>query len=135
MAILVDTSVWVDFFNARASPEESRLRVALEQGEELVIPGLVLAEILCGLASRSEADRIMRLFEAFRPAAPLETDDYPAAAQHYRACRERGFTVRGLVDCLLAQLCVRCRYRLLAHDRDFLALARVCPLQREPADR
>ncbi|MGH9483095.1 MAG: type II toxin-antitoxin system VapC family toxin [Terriglobales bacterium] len=134
MPLLVDTSVWVDFFNARASPEESRLRGALEQGEEIVVPGLVLAEILCGLPSRGEAERIARLFQAFSPAAELETGDYPAAAQLYRSCRRRGWTVRGLADCLVVQLCVRCGYRLLARDRDFQALAAVCPLRRELPD-
>lgn len=131
MPLLVDTSVWVDFFRSDDSGEEARLRAALESGEELVVPGLVLAEVLLGLGSQRDVERISRLFGAFTPAAELVADDYPAAAELYRACRRRGFTVRGLVDCLLAQLCVRCDYRLLARDRDFQALAAVCPLRLE----
>jgi predicted nucleic acid-binding protein len=127
--ILVDTSVWIDYFNTQPSDEAAYLTFCIAESRALVIPGLVLTEILLGVRNDAEAVRIVRMMSAFDLAPELERTDYEQAAGLYRACRARGITPRSTVDCLIAQLCVRHEYELLARDRDFAAIAQVSPLK------
>lgn len=128
--ILVDTSVWIDFFNGHESVEATYLRTCIVDGQSLRIPGLVLAEILVGLRTDAEVKRVTEALSAFDKAPEIDGVDYVKAAELYRACRGRGHTIRSLVDCLLAQLCLRHDYELLAKDRDFVAIGEVSPLRR-----
>jgi predicted nucleic acid-binding protein len=81
--MLVDTSVWIDFFNGHASPEANRLVQALEEGGLITLPGLVLTEILLGFRSESEATRIHGLLNAF---------EYVKDPQGWITLRLQGFT-------------------------------------------
>lgn len=126
--MLVDTSVWVDYFNGYPSPQADCLAEAIDGALPIVIPGIVLTEILLGLRSDAEAARIADLLTAFDPAPDLVREDYIEAAVIYRQCRGRGYTIRFTVDCLIAQVCLRNDYPLLSKDRDFKAIARCRPL-------
>ncbi|MGD9597521.1 MAG: PIN domain nuclease [Steroidobacteraceae bacterium] len=127
--LVVDTSVWVDHFNVHASPQAVALAEAIDSAAEIVLPGIVLTEILLGLRTDGEADRIERLLAAFTAPPPLSRSDYLAAARTYRGCRAAGRTIRSVVDCLIAQLCLRQQYVLLSKDHDFEAIARTFPLR------
>ena len=127
--ILVDTSVWVDYLNTHPSDEAAYLTLCIAEGRDLVIAGLVLTEILLGARSDAEAARITGVMSAFDLAPELERADYEQAAELYRACRARGMTPRSTVDCLIARLCLKYDYELLARDRDFQAIARISPLR------
>ncbi|MDE2136638.1 MAG: PIN domain nuclease [Gammaproteobacteria bacterium] len=127
--ILVDTSVWVDYLNTHPSDEAAYLTLCIAEGRELVIPGLVLTEILLGARSDVEAARITRVMSAFDLAPELERADYEQAARLHRACRARGMTPRSTAECLIAGLCLKHDYELLARDRDFQAIAQVSPLR------
>ncbi len=128
--ILVDTSVWIDFFNGVDSAQAAHLRSCIADGQPLVLPGLVLTEILQGLRTEADAERVARVLSAFDPVLDLDSTDYPKAAAIYRVCRNRGVTIRSTIDCLIAQLCLRYGHELLAKDRDFEGIATVFPLQR-----
>ena len=121
--MLVDTSVWIDYFNGYASAQAERLEQAIANGEPIAIPGLVLTEILLGLKSEAEALRITSILEAFDFINGPDYSDYLEAARIYRACRSKGYTVRSTVDCLIAQLCLRDSLPLLCKDRDFYAIS------------
>jgi predicted nucleic acid-binding protein len=127
--ILVDTSVWIDYFNTQLSDEAAYLTFCIAESRELVIPGLVLTEILLGARNDAEAARITRVMSTFDLTPELERADYEQAAGLYRACRARGITPRSTIDCLIAQLCLRYGYELLARDRDFAAIAQVSDLK------
>jgi hypothetical protein len=127
--ILVDTSVWIDYFNAYPSAEATYLTTCIAEATDLVIPGLVLTEILLGTRSDADAARIGHVLSALDVAPELERADYERAAGLYRACRARGITPRSTIDCLIAQLCLRHEYALLARDRDFEAIAKIAPLR------
>jgi len=127
--ILVDTSVWIDYFNAYPSDEAACLTLCIAESRDLVIPGLVLTEILLGARNDTEGARISRVMSAFDLAPELERADYEQAANLYRACRTHGMTPRSTIDCLIAQLCLKHGYELLARDRDFAAIAQVSPLR------
>ncbi len=127
--MLVDTSVWVDHFNGYPSPEAIRLRKAIADNESIVLCGIILTEILLGLRSDAEAERIADLLDAFDNAPELDRDDYRKAANIYRRCRAEGQTIRSTIDCLIAQLCIRHGFALLTKDGDFRAIAASHPLR------
>ncbi len=128
--ILVDTSVWIDFFNGLDSVEAACLRDCIADAHPVTLPGLVLTEILQGLRSDADVERVAEALTAFEATPEMDSADYRQAAEIDRSCRRQGMTVRSTIDCLIAQLCLRHGYELLAKDRDFEAIARVFPLQR-----
>jgi predicted nucleic acid-binding protein len=130
MVILVDTSVWIDYFNGLGSIEVDFLTVCIAEQRPIVFPGLVLTEILLGVRNEAQADQVAATLRAFELAPELTRSDYEDAAAIYRACRARGMTVRSTIDCLIAQLCLRYDYELLTHDRDFEVIRRFFPLRR-----
>jgi predicted nucleic acid-binding protein len=129
MRTLVDTSVWIDWLNARESAETDWLRRAIKIGHPIIIPGLVLTEVLRGVAGEPEARRLERMLSQFDPPPALDETDYRDAARLYRECRSKGVTIASTVDCLIAQLAIRHGLKLLTCDRDFAAIAHVAPLR------
>jgi predicted nucleic acid-binding protein len=130
--MMVDTSVWIDYFNGFRSLEAERLTTAIEEGEPISIPGLVLTEILLGLRSETEASRIADLLTAFDEVPDPDRTDYVAAASIYRLCRSKGKTIRSTIDCVIAQSCIRYGHSLLTKDRDFVAIAKSTLLSLTP---
>jgi len=116
--ILVDSSVWVEYFNGQVTRETDFLD-ALLGTEPVAIGDLILAEVLQGF--RSDAD-----YEAAKELlASLTTYDLLGAAlaiktaDNYRALRRRGITVRKTIDAIIATFCIERRTPLLYSDRDF----------------
>jgi len=99
--MLVDTSVWIDYFNGHASQQADRLALAIADAEPIFIPGLVLTEILLGLKTDLEASKIADLLGAFDVVNEPNRSDYIEAAKIYRFCRSNGYTIRSTIDCLI----------------------------------
>ena len=115
--IVVDSSVWIDYFNGRATFETDALeRLA---GAPLVIGDLIMAEVLQGFRREEDFRRAQRIFAAleFRPMVGREIA--LAAAQNHRALRGRGVTVRATIDTIIATFCIEHGHMLLHSDRDF----------------
>lgn len=127
--MIVDTSVWIDFFNNQPSLQAVRLKKAIEENESIVLPGIVLTEILLGFSSDKQAKKVSALLEAFDMPAELSVSDYQYAATIYRQCRKKGKTIRSTIDCLIAALCLRDDKPLLSKDRDFESIALCFPLK------
>ncbi len=118
--LVVDSSVWIDFFSGHPGPQRDTLRALLHKGEvHIVVPDLVLFEVLRGFRHEREYRQARALMETLT----LEATASPAlaleAAQHYRHLRAMGFTVRSGVDVLIATFCIDRGYALLHRDRDF----------------
>ena len=126
--MIVDTSVWIDFLNGHPSREADTLAQAIEQGDTINLPGLVLTEILLGLKTEAHARQVESLLDAFDWVEGPTRSDHVADARLYRQCRAKGITVRSTIDCLIAQLCIRDKLPLLAKDRDFTQMAKLVPL-------
>lgn len=126
--MIVDTSAWIDFFNDQPSWQAIKLRKAIEEGERIVLPGIVFTEILLGFASEKDVDRVSTLLGAFEISTDISLDDYHLAAKIYRTCRRRGKTIRSTIDSLIAAICLRDDLALLSKDRDFQSIARCFPL-------
>jgi predicted nucleic acid-binding protein len=116
--VLVDTSVWVDYFNGSHTPEADLLDGLLGTGE-LLIGDLILAELLQGFARDADFRRARRLLLELPCAELVGREVALTAAANYRALRQVGVTVRKTVDLLIATHCVRYRHELLHADRDF----------------
>lgn len=118
--ILVDSSVWIDFFNGQRPEPVRQLQALLaDTSAPLAMADLVLFEVLRGfrheqdyLAARNTLTRLPCV-DIGGASAALR------AAEHYRAIRALGRTVRSPVDVLLASFCIERGYALLHADRDF----------------
>jgi len=127
--MIVDTSVWIDYFNNYPSWQAQHLKKVIEENERIVLPGIVLTEILLGLSSDKQANKISKLLTAFNSPKELTNADYQNAAKIYRICRKNGITIRSTIDCLIATICLKSDYPLLSKDRDFESIALYFPLQ------
>jgi predicted nucleic acid-binding protein len=121
--IVVDTSVWIDVLNGNNTAKARRCIELLEDGAPLALTDVVFAELLQGLRSRREAQRVERHLRLF-PIIRLETlDDFSLAADLYRRARSAGLTIRRTLDCLIAAPCIREGFPILHADQDFDRLA------------
>ncbi len=118
--LIVDSSAWIDFFapSGLARPQVAALREALLSDQEIGLPDVVRLEVLSGVRNDAVLTKITRSFDALTRVRAGDAD-WDAAAMLYRHCRRQGITVRSVIDCLIAQLCLRERASLLAIDRDF----------------
>lgn len=116
--IVVDSSVWINYFNGRATPETDLLNRLLG-AEELLIGDLILAEVLQGFRSDLDFRRALGQLDALecRPIAGREIAI--AAARNHRRLRALGATVRSTIDALIATFCIVEGHELLHCDRDF----------------
>lgn len=116
--ILVDSSVWIDYFRGLATPEAGRLDAIL--GQEPVATGdLILAEVLQGFASDRDFERARRLLAALVLVEIGGERIAVQAARNFRALRARGVTARKTIDTLIATRCIESGLALLYSDRDF----------------
>ena len=116
--ILVDSSVWVDYFNGTISPETDLLDAVLGS-EPVAIGDLILTEVLQGFRSDSDYNQAKSLLSGLTVFEMLGQDMAIRAADNYRALRRRGVTIRKTVDCIIATFCTERGLPLLYSDRDF----------------
>ena len=119
--IVVDTGVWVDWFNGIDVSTTRRLDRGLGK-EDVGLTALILAEVLQGIRLDAAFEETELLLTGL-PLVPLDIDGHVAAARLFRTLRRRGVTVRGTIDCLIAQACIAVDAELLTTDRDFLRIA------------
>ena len=118
--LVVDSSVWIAYFNAADDPAALMLDQLLDHGEvRLVVPDLVLFEVLRGFRHERDHRQARLLMETLSIEAVGGADMALAAAQHYRSLRAQGITVRSPIDVLVATFCIEHDYALLHRDRDF----------------
>ena len=116
--ILVDSSVWIDYFRGIATPQVEVLDALLDQ-EPVAIGDIILTEVLQGFSTDRDFELALRLL---RPLVLIEIggrDVALQAARNFRALRARGVTVRKTIDTLIATRCIESSLTLLYSDRDF----------------
>ena len=120
--LVVDSSVWIDFFNGADQPAAQLLEQLLDHGEvRLVVPDLVLFEVLRGFRHERDYRQARLLMQTLSVESVGGNETVLAAAQHYRSLRDQGITVRSSIDVLVATFCIERDYALLHRDRDFAA--------------
>ena len=116
--LIVDSNTWADYFNGAATPHVQRLDLALQEEEDLAILPIIITEVLQGFRTEDGFRRARRLLLALpviRPTIP----GHVRAASLFRSLRRKGVTVRGAVDCIIAQACIDAGVELLSPDADF----------------
>ena len=116
--LLVDSSVWIDYFNGVASPQTNYLHEALTQ-QEILVGDIILAEVLQGFRRDADFEAARQALSRFRQAAMLDPGLAVRSAQNYRELRKRGVTVRKTIDCLIATFAIEMAHNLLHADTDF----------------
>ncbi len=118
--ILVDSSVWIALFRGDDTPKTRLLRDLLQTGEEeIAIADLILQEVLQGVLSERQVRSIIEAVSDL-PCPILGNKPLVIlAASNYRHLRQKGVTIRGTIDCLIATFCIENDFSLLHNDRDF----------------
>ena len=116
--VLVDSSVWIDWFNAKDTVQTRKLD-DLTGSTILLIGDLILLEVLQGFRDQRAYDKARTTLRSLEPLDIGGHDAAEQAARHYRGLREKGITVRKTIDVLIATRCIMERIPLLYSDRDF----------------
>jgi predicted nucleic acid-binding protein len=116
--ILVDSSVWIDYFNGADNPYTAKLDSLL--GVELIAIGdIILTEILQGFQNDKECKAAKTVLLSLTIFDMLGQQNAIAAAENYRALRKKGITVRKTLGCMIATFCIQKGHTLLFCDKDF----------------
>jgi predicted nucleic acid-binding protein len=116
--ILIDSSVWIDYFRGVATPESDRLD-ALLGSEPLAIGDIILTEVLQGFRGERDFNQAMGLMSLLVPVDIAGHQIAVQAARNFRALRARGVTVPKTIETLIATRCIEDDLALLYSDRDF----------------
>ncbi len=116
--IVVDSSVWIDFFHGVSTPEVERLDGLLGV-TPLAIGDLVLVEVMQGFRTDQDVATARQLFRSLALLPMLGGSNAWKAAENYRQLRRKGITVRKTIDGIIATACIEANLPLLFSDRDF----------------
>jgi predicted nucleic acid-binding protein len=123
--ILVDSSVWVDFFSSSPGSAGGELRRMIEDSEPFALTGVVVAEVLQGLTR--DASRIEQFLDHCEMLEPRGFATYRTAATIYRTARGKGMSLT-TIDTLIAAIALEHRAALFTLDQDFSRIALIAPL-------
>ena len=133
--ILVDSSVWIDYFRGASNRPVEQLVAWLKGGDapvDLGVADLVVFEVMRGFASPIAQRRARDLLLGLDVVEIGGLDNALLAAEHYSALRAQGYTVRSPIDVLLASYCIAHGHMLLHRDADFDVIAALRGLQIVP---
>ena len=122
--MIVDTSAWVEYTRRTESSYDLFMDAAIRADEPIATPAPVVTELLAGSRSEAEAVKLFQLLRRFEILEPESLGLYLKAARIYRICRRAGFTIRSMIDCLVAAAALDRSRPLLARNRDFAIIAR-----------
>jgi predicted nucleic acid-binding protein len=126
--ILVDSSVWIDYFRGTKT-EQTDLLDALLSSEPIAIGDLMLAEVLQGFSSERDFNQAKNVLLSLQQLAIGGTELAVQAARNFRTLRLHGVTVRKTIDALIATRCIESDLLLLHSDRDFDAFEKYLGLR------
>jgi len=121
--VLVDSSVWIDYFNGRVIPETDYLDSLLGT-EPVAIGDLIITAVLQGFRDDADYETARDLFDSLTAFELLGNTRALKAANNYRALRKLGVTVRKTTDTIIATFCIDRAISLLFSDRDFTPFVR-----------
>ncbi len=116
--IIVDSSVWIDYFNGKPTPQTNTLD-SLLGAEPLALGDIILTEVLQGFTNDLDFKRAKKLFSGFVLFEMLGEKNAIKSAENYRHLRKQGITIRKTLDCVIATFCIEHKHALLFQDKDF----------------
>jgi predicted nucleic acid-binding protein len=123
--ILVDTSVWIDFFSRSPGRAGGELRRMIDEVEPFALTGVIVTEILQGL--RRDVPRIERFLSLWELLEPIGFSTYREASAISRLGRSKGISL-STIDTLIAAIAIQHRATLFSLDKDFSRIARMTSL-------
>ena len=120
--ILVDSSVWIDYFNGNSTETTEYLETALGR-EDLIIGDVILTEVLQGFKSDKDFDTAKDLLVSFDVHNLLGEEVAVKSAENFRILRRKGLTIRKTIDVIIATYCIEHQISLLQADKDFTPFA------------
>ena len=121
--VLVDTTVWIDFFGDRPQPHVAALQELIEDDADLCVCGVILAEVLQGIRADADYRKTKDYFESLI-LIPMRRRTYEKSAELYRSLRKKGVTIRKPIDCMIASVAIEHDLPLLHNDCDFDQIAK-----------
>lgn len=116
--VIVDTTVWIDYFRGVGTPETRWLDAQMYR-QRLGLTDVILCELLQGVRQDSEFSQIREELLKFEVFASGGRELAIQAAQHFRKLGKRGVSIGRMADCWIATFCMREGHALLHKDRDF----------------
>jgi len=116
--LIVDSTVWVDYFNGVRNPQTDYLDQIADQ-TPILIGDLILAEVLQGFREDTDFEKARRAFGRYMQVEMINPDLAVQSARNYRLLRKKGITVRKTIDSLIATYCIENGHDLLHNDGDF----------------
>ncbi len=116
--IVVDSSVWIDYFNGNNTYETDTLDNLLGS-QEVATGDLILLEVLRGFRSDKDYQLAKSYLASMVQYNMLNPELALKATDHYRKLRKSGITVRKTADIIIATFCIESSHPLLFSDRDF----------------
>jgi hypothetical protein len=96
---------------------------------QVSLTDLILTEILQGIRDHRQYERVKDLLLRLNILHAVPVKTYIHAAEIYRTCRNKGFTIRKTIDCLIAAVAIESDCQLLSKDKDFISIAQCVDLQ------
>jgi predicted nucleic acid-binding protein len=116
--LMVDSTVWVDYFNGIGDPLTDYLDQIVDK-TPILIGDLILAEVLQGFRDDTDFEEARRTFGKYMQVEMVNPELAVQSARNYRLLRRRGITVRKTIDSLIATYCIENEHDLLHNDSDF----------------
>ena len=129
MMVLVDTTVWIDFFSANPYQHVKTLENLIVKREDICLCGIILTEVLQGIREDSEFNRTRDLLSNL-VFLPMQYYVFLRSAEIYRNLRRKGITIRKPVDCIIAAVAIENDIPLLHNDKDFIPIEKHFGLKR-----
>ncbi|MFC4257610.1 PIN domain nuclease [Marinobacter lacisalsi] len=117
--IVVDTSVWIDYFNGVKSPHTDLLDSSIIEGT-VAIGDLIFLEILQGIRNDRDFRKTRQSLLTLEQYEMFGKEMAEKCADNYRALQKKGITIRKTADVIIATFCIEQRLPLLFLDRDFV---------------
>lgn len=118
-ALLIDTSVWIDFFKGSDTSQVKTLTGYIQNNDPIFICPTILQEILQGIRSEKQYKEIKEYLLCLNILNDNALETALGAAGIYRTLRKKGITIRKSNDCIIAHYAIKYSIQILNKDRDF----------------
>jgi len=119
--ILVDTSVWIEYFNGRRNNQTDKLDEFLST-EHVIMGDIILCEILQGFRRDSDFNKAKKVLDYLQCYSISNKKLAIKSVENFRSLRKKGITVRKTTDVLIGTFCIENNIPLLHNDKDFSSL-------------
>jgi len=127
--ILVDTSVWIEYFGKKKGLYGHELERLIASDTEIAIADIIIMEVLQGIKEDKVHEEIRELLLVFPLFSCGGLNACIKAADLYRSSRKRGLTLRRSIDCLVAVTAIENKLIVFHKDRDFDQISKLSPLE------